>query len=518
MSTEPLRYPVVSRDDLNAFWALFADNLANFVMVAALTKFVLGIPDAIIFGRIFPGLGVALLLGLGFYSWRARKLARDTGRSDVTALPYGISTPVLFVYTFGVMLPIKLVTGDGELAWQVGIAAAFVGGVVEVAGSFLGPLLKKVTPRAGMLGTLAGIALVYIGTVPLAEIFEDPIIAFPVLAIVFVGLVAGVRLPFGAPAGLVAILVGTGIALGLGEATISVEGIGVYPPVPVIGDLIAGFRQLAAHPELLVIVIPMEIYNFIETMNNVESAEAAGDEYPVRQCQVVDGVGTMAGAMFGSAFPTTVYIGHPGYKRLGGRSGYALLVGVILAIASFIGLIQCLHALIPVAVVAPMLVFIAMVICGQAFTAIPKRHGAAAAVALMPHVGAILITKLGSTRDAINDVYAAGVDLASPDMLGAMLGKGVHFTGHLALSQGAIISGLIWGGMTALLIDLKLRAAAAFAAGAALCSLLGLIHAPSLGIHPNAFALGYAIMAAVFYALSLGKVETTTVPEVDEDD
>ena len=509
------RLPIVSREDLNAFWALFADNLANFVMVAALTKYVLGIPDEIIFSRIFPGLGVALLIGLGFYSWRAHKLARDTGRTDVTALPYGISTPVLFVYTFGVMLPVKLATDDGVLAWQVGIAAAFIGGLIEISGSFLGPLLKRITPRAGMLGTLAGIALVYIGTVPLAEIFESPVIAFPALAIVFVGLVAGVRLPFNIPAGLLAIVVGVGIALTIGEAHVSFEGVGLFVPVPVFGDLINGFIQLIVRPELLVIIVPLEIYNFIETMNNVESAEAAGDEYPVRQCQIVDGLGTVCGSIFGSAFPTTVYIGHPGYKRLGGRAGYALMVGVILALASFAGLISFLHQLIPVAVVAPMLVFIAMVICGQAFAAIPKRHVMAGAVALMPHVGAIIVGKLHSTRDALNDAYGATMAFDDPGVVAALLQKGVHFTGQTALANGAIISGLIWGGMTALLIDLKLRAAAGFAAGACVCSLLGLIHAPALGWHPGGFALGYGIMAVVFGALSFTKVERITTEDTD---
>ncbi len=519
MSGKDLRYPIVSRDDLNAFWALFADNLANFIIVAALTKYVLQVPDDIIFGRIFPGLGVALILGLGFYSWRAHKLARDEGRSDVTALPYGISTPVLFVYTFGVMLPVSMATGDGTVAWQVGIAAAFAGGVIEVAGSFFGPILKRITPRAGMLGTLAGIALVWIGTVPLAEIFEHPVIAFPALAIVFVGLVARARLPFNIPAGLMAIVVGTLIALAMGEAKVTVEGAGLFLPVPLVGDLIEGFRHLFSRPELLAIVIPMEIYNFIETMNNVESAEAAGDEYPVRQCQVVDGVGTMTGALFGSAFPTTVYIGHPGYKRLGGKAGYTLMVGAILTLAAFLGLISFLHNLIPIAAVAPMLVFIAMVICGQAFTAIPARHSMAAAVALMPHVSNIIVGKISSAKEAVNQVYGAShdlrVDLADPAMVGAMLQKGVHFVGQNALANGAIISGLVWAGMTACLIDMRLRAAAGFAVGAALLSLFGLIHAPTLGWHPSSLVLGYAVMAVVLGALSFTRQDAPAELDVE---
>lgn len=496
--------PWLSREDLNAFWALLADNLANFVLVAGLCTGVLGLSADVVFGHVFPGLGIALFFGLGFYTWQAHQLAAREGRSDVTALPYGISTPVLFVYVFGVMLPVKLATGDGLAAWQVGLAAAAVGGMLEAGGAVLGPTLKRVTPRAGMLGTLAGIALVWIGAVPLAEIFEMPLVGFPALAIVFAGLVAGLRLPFGVPAGLAAIAVGTAIALPLGEATIDVSGAGLRVPVPVFGDLFAGFELLASHPELLAVVIPIEVYNFIETMNNVESAEAAGDAYPVATCQVADGVGTLIGASFGSPFPTTVYIGHPGYKELGGRAGYTLLSGAILGGAAFLGLVETLYHLVPIAAVAPMLVFITLVICAQAFRAVPDRHAPAVAVALLPHVSSIVVTKVASGVAAARQL--AGVDgpaLGDAAMVAAFAANGVHWSGQVALQQGAIVTGLIWGGMTAELIDHRPRRAAAFAAvGGVLCA-IGVIHAPSLGIHLGELTLGYAVIAAVFFGLSL---------------
>ncbi|KAG1702706.1 Guanine deaminase [Nymphon striatum] len=94
------------------------------------------------------------------------------------------------------------------LAWQVGIGAGFIGGIVAALGAIVGPFLKKVTPRAGMLGTLCGIALVFIGTVPLATVFEDPIIGFASMIIILWGLVGRFRLPFNIPAGLLALIVG----------------------------------------------------------------------------------------------------------------------------------------------------------------------------------------------------------------------------------------------------------------------------------------------------------------------
>ena len=499
-----------TRDDINGFWALFADNLANMIIVSGVCTFVLKIPAEVVFGRILPGLGVALLAGLAFYAWLARRLAAREGRTDVTALPYGISTPILFVYLFLIMKPVfergveqGLTEADaGLLAWRVGIAAAFLGGVLEAAGSVVGPWLKRHLPRAGMLGTLAGIALVWIATVPLAEVFEHPLIGFASLAIIFAGLVALYRLPLGIPAGLAAIGVGTAIGFATGDATFSAEGTGLYLPIPVAGDLLEGLKVLFDNPWVLAIVVPAEVYNFIETMNNVESAEAAGDSYPVGTCQVADGVGTMVGALFGSAFPTTVYIGHPGYKRLGARTGYGLGVGVVFFFGSLFGLMAFLHHLIPMAAVAPILVFIGIVITGQAFTASGPKYAMAVAVAMIPHVSNLLVSKWV----ALANVLGGGAGkLFAPETVEAMKMEGAHVAGQTALFNGSIIIGLLWGSMTAFLLDRKAFRAALTAIAAMALTATGIIHAPAIGFQAPEVMWGYLMVAAVCSILHFSK-------------
>ncbi|MHA6346300.1 xanthine/uracil/vitamin C permease [Roseivivax sp. CAU 1761] len=480
MRTGTYDYKLFTRNDSSAFWALFTDNLVNLIVLSGICQFVFGMPAEIVYGRILPGAAVAIVAGVAVYAWLARRTARATGR-DVTALPYGISTPVMFVYLFGVIGPIYWSTQDAVLAWQVGIAAGFMGGIVAAMGALVGPWLKRVTPRAGMLGTLCGIALVFIGTVPLATVFEDPFVGFASLIIILWGLVGRFRLPFDVPAGLLALIVGTVVALLLGKAEIDVSGVGFYPPLPWFGDMAVGLQHLFANPELFLVLVPVQIYNFIETMNNVESAEAVGDRYPVGLCQVTDGAGTMLGALFGSPFPTTAYIGHPAYKRMGAHAGYIIAVGTVIPLAAIFGLLAFLNALIPAAAAAPVLVFVALSLITNTAQSVKPAHMAAVTIAMMPHVSSFLVTKWGSMMGALG---ASGVEglpaLGDEAFTAALAQQGAHYTGHLLLSQGAILTGLIWGAIVASLIDGRFRIAAGFALAAATMSSAGIIHAATL--------------------------------------
>ncbi|NKB52401.1 MAG: xanthine/uracil/vitamin C permease [Rhizobiaceae bacterium] len=516
MTEQPYSYKLIARSDFSAFWALFTDNLINLMVLAGICQFVFQMPAEIVYGRIVPGAAVAILAGIIVYVLMAKHVANKTGK-DVTALPYGISTPVMFVYLFGVIGPIYWSTNDPMLAWQVGIGAGFMGGIVAALGALIGPILKRVTPRAGMLGTLCGIALVFIGTVPLATIFENPYVGFASLIIILWGLVGRFRLPFNIPAGLLALIVGTVVALLIGEASFSFEGVGFYPPVPYFGDLVAGIQHLFANPELFLVLVPVQIYNFIETMNNVESAEAAGDHYPVATCQVTDGAGTMIGALFGSPFPTTVYIGHPAYKRMEAHAGYIIGVGAIIPFAAFFGLLAFLNNLIPVAAAAPVLVFVALSLITNTAHSVKTEHMAAVTIAMMPHVSSFLVTKWGSLMGALGSTGVEGLPrLGDEALTAALLQQGAHFQGHLALSQGAILTGLIWGAIVVSVIDGRFKNAGGFALAAAVMSLIGIVH--SAGLHMPSLSgvtTGYLIAAAFLYIYPMfHKEEDLVNPDV----
>src|SRR5437764_2690073 len=172
------------RGDLDGFFALALDNLVQLLLIDALCRNVLGFPDELLYGRVLPGVAVSLLVGNLFYAWQAHRLAARTGRTDVTALPYGINTPSVFAYVFLVMLPVKITTGDPYAAWRMGLVACLGSGLIEFLGAFVAEPIRRMTPRAALLSTLAGIALGFISGVFLFRTFAHPIVGLTTFGIV----------------------------------------------------------------------------------------------------------------------------------------------------------------------------------------------------------------------------------------------------------------------------------------------------------------------------------------------
>lgn len=484
--------------DWNGFFGLFTNVVLNVIVLTGLCLGVVQLPPDIVFGRILPALGIALPLGNIYYAYLAYRLAKETGRTDVTAMPYGPSVPHMFIVVFLIMLPVYLKTKDPLLAWQAGLAWCLIIGVIVLLGAFVGPTVRKYTPRAAMLGTLAGISITFISMRPAFQMWELPWIAFICLGIVLIAWTANVRLPGGLPGGLMAVIVGAVIAwiataLGFtdymkaGAVSASFDQFGIRLPVP-SGDVLKGLADIWP---LLVTAIPLGIYNFTEAMNNVESASAAGDDYNLRKILVADGLGAIVGAILGSPFPPAVYIGHPGWKQVGGRIGYSLATGVVIGLVCFLGLTALLLAVVPLVAILPILLYIGLVIGAQAFQASPSAHAPAVVLALVPNIASW-------AQVNIDGALAAAGTSAAQVGAGKLMGTGVVYHGMELLGAGGILAGMVLGAVAAYLIDRNFRYAAAYALGGAILCFFGIIHAPQLGINASpGVALGYLLLAGI---------------------
>ena len=194
--------------DLNGFFGLFTNVLLNVIVLTTLCLYVVQLPPDTVYGRVLPALGIALPLGNLFYAYLAWQLAKQEGRSDVTAMPYGPSVPHMFIVVLVIMLPTYLATKDPMLAYQAGLAWCFIIGVIVLLGAFVGPWIRRVTPRAAMLGTLAGISIAFISMRPAFQMWELPWIGMACFAIVLIAWTGNIRLPGGVPGGLAAVIVG----------------------------------------------------------------------------------------------------------------------------------------------------------------------------------------------------------------------------------------------------------------------------------------------------------------------
>jgi AGZA family xanthine/uracil permease-like MFS transporter len=494
--------PLWTRGDLNAFFGLGINMLVNVLVIAGLTAGVVHISAHDTFRVILPALGVELLLGNIFYFVLATRLARKEGRDDVTAMPYGPSVPHMFIVSLVIMLPIYIRTHDPIKAWEGGIAWAFIIGVIILIGAFVGPTIRRFTPRAALLGTLAGISITFISMRPAAQMWGALWIALPTFAVIVIGFISGVRLPRNFPVGLAALLLGSAIAwiggyMNTADVSASVHQIALGVPSLNIGHLVSGLKGISP---LLATAIPLGIYNFTEAMSNVESAAAAGDNYNLRHVLLADGTGAVIGSALGSPFPPAVYIGHPGWKKAGGRVSYSLATGVGIFLFCSIGLFPLLSALLPIPAIVPILLYIGLVIGAQAFASVPRAHFPAIVLATVPN-----IAQWASGQ--IDNTLAAAGKTASQVGFANLENAGVIYGGIESLGQGAVLAGMVLGAIGALIIDRRFELAAGYCGFGALLAFFGLIHGPKVGwdISPK-IALGYAMTAVVCLAFAQLKV------------
>jgi adenine/guanine/hypoxanthine permease len=488
--------------DWNAYFGFGTNILVNMLVLTGLLRFVLKMPDELVFGRILPATGLMLFLSTVYYAYLAYKLAKETGRDDVCALPSGISVPHMFVVVFVIMLPISLSSGDPVKGWEAGLAWVFIQSFVLMLGGFIAPFIRKVTPRAALLGTLAGVSIAFIALRPALEMFMTPVVGVVCFAIILASWFGGVKYFKGIPAGLVAIAVGTIIAWGstavgldyggmsLEKVTASFANFGFSLPMPAIGHVFSGFEFLGV---ILVTAIPFGIYDLVEAMDNVESAAVGGDSFPTTRVLTADGVVSLIGCMMGNPFINAVYIGHPGWKSMGGRIGYSAATGVTVLILSWLGILALMASLIPVVAISPILLYIGMLIGAQAFQETPRSHAPAIILSLMPHLAA------WGKLQIDNALGAAGTSATAVGM--EALGKvGVLYHGLEVLGGGAILGGLMLGAIAAFVIERELMKASAFAVAAAVCTFVGLIHGEAIGFGQSLpVACSYLGVAAILF-------------------
>src|ERR1700733_6704677 len=507
--------------DVNGFLGLVVDNLSVLGLLAAVLIGGYGIPADIVFGKMFPGTALGVLVGDVAYTWLAVRLARRTGRRDVTAMPFGLDTPSTIGMALLVLGPAFAKfraegldpTSAALQTWYLGMAATLGMGILKLLLSFAGRTVRRVIPMAGLLGSLAGIALTLIGFFPMVALLQFPMVGLLTWGLVLYTLVARGSAPFGMPGVLFAVIVGTLFYYGAGHFGF----LGMQIPAPAMPTLrlafphpdpgiIQGFRALG---DYLPLIIPFALLTVVGGVNNSESARVAGDDYDVRSILLAEAAATLLAGLAGGVAQTTPYIGHPAFKEMGARSGYTLLTGVFVGVGGMLGFLANLIEIVPLAALAPVLVFLALNITAQAFTAVPARHAIAVAISFFPSIARLLTIELSDPK------------FISPQKFAALMAAPEHGLPTLsvivALGNGFIITATVWAAFVVEMIERRLRAAAVYLAAGGVLSFFGIIHSVRLdgsayvlpqldGIARNVaiqFCAAYFVLAGVLLLLSL---------------
>lgn len=508
--------------DINGFFGLMFDNLTVLSFLAGIMIFAFQYPADIVYSKMFPGTAFGVLVGDLIYAYMAIQLAKKTNNPNVTAMPLGLDTPSTIGIALTVLGPAFIALkaqGMGEreaaeMTWYIGMATMVMIGLIKILFSFLGSWVQKVVPQAGLLGSLAGIGLALIGFLPIVDIFGLPVVGIISLGLVIYTLISGIDLPKKIPGVLAAVFFGT-LAyyilgpLGLSGGTYSAPKAELYLALPIpTFDFFKGFVPALSY---LPIAFPFAILTVIGGINVTESARVGGDDYDTRKILLVEAFATLIAGICGGVAQSTPYIGQPAYKAMGSRIGYVILTGLFVGLGGMLGYVSYIVELIPRAVLAPILVFVAVDIMVQAFSAVPAHHLPAVAFSYFPNIARLIQIRL--SNPAVVPAEKFQHLLIEP-------GKTIPETLVIvALGNGFILTAMLWGAFISKISDRKLKQSSIYLLILAVLTFFGVIHSaiPDGNMYlpwnltepartvPYQFTSAYLVLAVMFYLLSFTK-------------
>lgn len=517
--------------DVNAFFGLMLDNIAGLVLLVSMLSTGYGFPVEFALAYMVPGTGIGVLVGDLIFFVMAFMLAKRIGRNDVTAMPLGLDTPSTIGMVLLVLGPAYSAAIDKGLdpnaaamqTWHIGMCAILITGVIKAVGASAANWIHRVFPRAGLLGSLAAIALVLISFSQMPKIGESPVVGLASLVIVFITLIGRKHLPGKIPGALAA--VGTGCLLYyLLYAVQNGTGLSLVPVAHSLGDGPLWFptqwmeawkfewiNAMNLTVPYLGYIVPFAVVTIVGGVDCAESAASVGDEFKTSRVIGAEAIATLVAALCGGVIQTTPYIGHPAYKAMGGRAAYVLATALFIGGAGLVGYFSYLFLWIPEAAVLPILIFIGIEITAQSFHATPRRHYAAIAVACIPALAKLVAIQLS--------MFFAVIDYSRvPE------GAAAFLQGHVlvinVLAGGFIFTSLIWASSVAKIIDRRYKTAALYLAAASVLVLFGVMHSPLAGdrmfwptelaemptesrSYVLQFCVAYLVMAAICFGMSM---------------
>ncbi len=453
---------IFSRGDINAFFGLMLDNVTNLVILTGILTGVFGYPLKIIMTRMIPATALGVMIGDLVYTYMAYRLMKKEKRNDVTAMPLGLDTPSTVGITLTVLGPVYLQTKDPYLTLYVGMSVLVIMGLIKLVLSFFGEYVQKYFPEAGLLGSIGGIGIALLGFYPMLDVFKLPVVGIVALGIIVYAFFARKRLPFNVPPVFAAVAAGTLLYYLIPERSGHVATVtaGLFIPYPDL-NFIKGMKLAINY---LPVAIPFGILTIVGGINVNESARVAGDNFRTRDILLTEAIATIIAGVCGGVAQSTPYIGHPAYKRMGARAGYTLATGLFIGIGGMLGVVGGIVNIIPVAAVAPILIFIGFEIAEQSII-VCKEEIPAVLFAFIPSIANLVQVQVNTFIGFFGKTMA--------DLSGDLLKT---YRAITVLGNGFILTAMLWGSLVSFLIRKKIKGFVFVSIVLIVFTLTGLIH------------------------------------------
>ena len=444
----------------------------------------LGIQADTIFGTMMPGVFLTVLVLNGGLWLYYRKIAAERNDPNLTTIPGGLQAGRMFIWLYSIMLPVFLSTQNAQLAFNTGVLAHLVGGVIFIIGAFVVPIILKIVPAGALFGSLAGGAMAFLVLQPMNGVLNLPLVGWLSLIVLFIIYIGHVEVKL--PAAFIAIVIGAGIAwisgsMGIDAVTESLSNLSFYIPHLTL-DIFAP-EVIRTMIPFLPIIIVFSLNEVITGIQAVEQAKECGDTFfTTTKPLVLCGLASIVGACFGNPLAVGLYWGYPGWKKMESGTGYHLGIVALYALVGLTGLSAIINAFVPEAVVLPILVFVGISSYSQAFEVVDKKYFPAVIMASLPVV-----------MDFIVDNMKEGA-----------------LPGFIAFDAGSAFVGLLIGCVFVFIIDNNWKAASFANAAALLLTAIGMIHSPGiLGTETYtlnmAFVQIYVILTITFAVMHITK-------------
>ncbi len=517
MNVDNFKYQWFTLGDINAAIVIIFDNLAILTFITLILQFGYHMPADIIITHMIPGTVVGVLIGnilcmiLGFY-----KAYRE--KRQVIAIPLGIDAPSGIGFAVCILGPAYIFNlhrglsayDASIIAWHIGSGALFFAGVIKLFFSLFIKKIKLLIPSSALLGAVGGVAIAFIGFVPLTTIIKNPIIGFTSLIIILLTMFAKIRLPFNLSGISSSIIVGSIlyyllILLNLNgtmpELNLNIQ---LWLPLPSVNF----FDNIEQVHLFLPLVVPFALLVVFGSIAVTESADCVGEHYNVRHLALIDATASIISSFFGGVAQTTPYAGFPAYKKLEARSGYLLINILVVGIGGIFGFVGFIVHLIPEAAVAPVLLFVAFEIMSQGFIQCDKKYIPALLFAFLPSIARLLQIKLTDGSLMTNELLQTKILAIAPNISDQLA--------IIILGNGFIITGILWGSLFSFIINQQLMKASITCIILSVMSYFGIIHSVFIDGHmylpfylPQALhnitlqlSLGYFLTAIVIFIIA----------------